>query len=128
MKYDCDDREGFIKSSPYTPKELDLSKRDTESTPFKEMFADCRHLTAEEMAKALKPKEETSDATNPNHYKGTRCLDEMRLMFGVEQVKSFCRLNIFKYRWRAEDKNGQEDLDKADWYMNYLEGLEKENA
>ncbi len=64
---------------------------------------------------------------NPNHYKGNReCIDEMRLMFGEEQVKAFCRLNVFKYRFRADNKNGQEDLAKAEWYMNYLEGMEND--
>jgi hypothetical protein len=28
--------------------------------------------------------------------------------------------NIYKYRFRAEQKNGAEDLAKADWYMDKL--------
>ncbi len=73
----------------------------------------------------IKCEGESTDNTNPNHYKGSReCIDEMLLMFGEEQVKAFCRLNIFKYRFRAEEKNGDEDLAKAEWYMDYLEKME----
>jgi hypothetical protein len=47
-------------------------------------------------------------------------IDEMIAMFGVEAVKHFCMCNVYKYRFRASAKNGQEDLDKADWYMDKL--------
>ena len=66
------------------------------------------------------------DAVNhPAHYQGKHeCIDEMVALFGVEAVKSFCRCNVYKYRFRAAAKNGQEDLDKAAWYMDKLIELE----
>lgn len=67
-------------------------------------------------------KPESSDNVNhPSHYQGKHeCVDEMIAMFGVEAVKHFCMCNVYKYRFRAAAKNGQEDLDKANWYMDKL--------
>ena len=64
---------------------------------------------------------------NPKHYKlyQHECIEEMILVFGIEDVKAFCRCNIWKYRYRASAKNGEEDLRKAEWYMNKLEELNK---
>ena len=47
----------------------------------------------------------------------------------MEATKIFCKLNSFKYLYRHEEKNGQEDIEKAANYKNkYLElgGTEKE--
>ena len=55
---------------------------------------------------------------HPSHYDhGIECIDEMILLFGVAETMSFCKLNSHKYRKRALDKGGREDLDKSDWYM-----------
>ena len=64
----------------------------------------------------------------PEHYTFGKyeCIDVMIEVFGVEAVKMFCRLNAWKYQWRADHKNGTEDIEKADWYLRkYLE-LEKQ--
>lgn len=59
------------------------------------------------------------DAVNhPSHYEhGIECIDEMILLYGVMETMSFCKLNSHKYRKRAFDKGGKEDMDKSDWYM-----------
>ncbi len=44
-------------------------------------------------------------------------------LFGIEAVKGFCKCNIFKYRFRADKKNGEEDILKAQWYENKLSEL-----
>lgn len=63
----------------------------------------------------------SENVNHPAHYQGKHeCIDEMIAMFGVEAVKCFCMCNVYKYRFRAAAKNGQEDLDKADWYMDKL--------
>ena len=55
---------------------------------------------------------------HPSHYEhGIECIDEMILLYGKEETMSFCKLNSHKYRKRAFDKGGREDLDKSDWYM-----------
>lgn len=63
--------------------------------------------------------DEEHDAVNhPSHYEhGIECIDEMILLFGVMETMSFCKLNSHKYRKRALDKGGREDIDKSDWYM-----------
>lgn len=68
-----------------------------------------------------------SDAVNhPAHYQGSHeCIDEMLALFGVEAVKGFCMCNVYKYRYRADKKNGDEDIKKADWYMSKLMELER---
>lgn len=48
----------------------------------------------------------------------------MIALFGVEAVKGFCKCNVYKYRYRANRKNGDEALAKADWYMDKLMELE----
>ena len=56
---------------------------------------------------------------HPNHYTngGMECIDEMILVFGKQFTAYFCLGNVWKYRYRALSKNGQEDIDKANWYM-----------
>lgn len=62
---------------------------------------------------------------HPAHYQGKHeCIDEMISLFGVEAVKGFCKCNVYKYRYRADRKNGAEDLNKANWYMDKLMELE----
>ena len=62
----------------------------------------------------------TKDNINPKHYRrdgGIESIDEMEMVFGTEAVMHFCLCNVWKYRYRAADKNGEEDLRKSDWYM-----------
>lgn len=64
------------------------------------------------------------EINHPSRYAGGKyeCIDVMQDVFGVEAVKHFCMLNAFKYLWRAEKKNGIEDIKKAVWYLNkYIE-------
>lgn len=67
---------------------------------------------------------------HPDHYTqgGMECIDEMQLVFGTEAVKHFCLCNVWKYRKRALFKNKEEDLDKADWYMNKFKELSEDGA
>ena len=67
--------------------------------------------------------ENKSVIDHPSHYNnGLECIDEMIAIFGKTATQHFCLLNVWKYRKRAVYKNGKEDMEKADWYMNkYLE-------
>lgn len=52
------------------------------------------------------------DPVNPGHYKGDT------VMVVIEQFGlGFCLGNVVKYVLRAKDKNGVEDLKKANWYL-----------
>lgn len=47
---------------------------------------------------------------HPAHYnmEGRKeCIEEMVDIFGVEEVKAFCKLNVYKYRYRFALKNGE---------------------
>ena len=67
------------------------------------------------------------DSVNkPKHYNrkdAMQCIDEMCLIFGKEAVKYFCLCNAWKYRYRAIDKNGIEDLHKSDFYIRKYKEL-----
>ena len=58
--------------------------------------------------------------SRPRHYASTsiECIDAMRETQGDEAVKDFCVCNAFKYLWRHNSKNGDEDVRKASWYLN----------
>lgn len=71
----------------------------------------------------------TSNMVNhPSHYKGNKfeCIDVMLDTFGKDEVKAFCKLNAFKYLYRASKKNGLEDMKKAEWYTKKYCALTKE--
>lgn len=59
---------------------------------------------------------------NPKHYmQGSHeCIDEIKAMLTPDEFKGFLKGNIIKYRYRANLKNGKEDLAKADNYAYYL--------
>lgn len=67
------------------------------------------------------------NVNSPKHYNrdgALECIDEMIAVFGIEAVKHFCICNAWKYRYRAADKNGLEDLQKSDWYIRKYRELE----
>ena len=72
---------------------------------------------------------EQSDSVNhPSHYKQgeIECIDAMRQQFTKEEVVAFCKLNAFKYLWRANHKGThQQDIDKAEWYLNQISSTYK---
>ena len=71
----------------------------------------------------------SDNVNHPKHYcheGGIECIDEMLLIFGKSAVMSYCLLNAWKYRYRAADKNGTEDLCKSDWYIKRYKELKDE--
>lgn len=64
----------------------------------------------------------TSNVNHPNHYNSgsIECIDALRESLGKEQFEGFLRGNVMKYMWRFENKNGLEDLKKAQWYLEKL--------
>ena len=79
--------------------------------------------------KAMEVEKVLNEMVNhPNHYNqgGMECIDEMLLIFGKEAIMNFCLCNAWKYRYRANAKNGQEDMDKANWYIAKYKELKEE--
>lgn len=64
----------------------------------------------------------TDNVLQPKHYmQGSHeCIAEIKAMLSPEEFKGFLKGNIIKYRYRANLKNGKEDLAKADNYAYYL--------
>ena len=63
-----------------------------------------------------------TDAINPQHYqKGSvECIEAIEASMTEEAFKGFLKGNCIKYLYRYEDKNGIEDLKKAQWYLSRL--------
>lgn len=59
---------------------------------------------------------------HPKHYVASKaeCIDIIENSMSDEQYKGFLRGNIIKYLFRYENKNGVEDLKKAQWYLARL--------
>lgn len=71
----------------------------------------------------------STSVDHPKHYNADgrmECIREMEIMFGQRDVETFCKLNAYKYFYRAGSKEGEskeKDLAKAQWYLNYAAGL-----
>jgi hypothetical protein len=68
------------------------------------------------------------NVNHPVHYETGKyeCIEVMLETQGKEAVQNFCICNAFKYLYRHKNKNGNEDIAKAVWYLNkYLELQEK---
>ena len=104
-----EERSVFSTPEKYTDKELDriadlFAERDT-----RDFYASYVDLGTE-----------YDVVSKPKHYASTsiECIDAMVETQGVEAVKAFCVCNAFKYLWRHNSKNGDEDIKKANWYLN----------
>jgi len=66
-----------------------------------------------------------TDAINPKHYQkgGIECIEAIEASMTEEAFKGFLKGNCIKYLYRYEDKNGVEDLKKAQWYLLRLIGI-----
>lgn len=66
---------------------------------------------------------------HPQHYNqgGIECIDVIKAAtVGKTGIQAFCVGNAIKYLFRYENKNGLEDVKKAQWYINRLiQELEK---
>ena len=59
------------------------------------------------------------NAINPAHYQkgGVECIEAIEASMTPESFKGFLKGNCIKYIYRYENKNGIEDLKKAEWYL-----------
>lgn len=69
---------------------------------------------------------EADPVNHPSHYEkqcSLECIDVMEACFDYDAVFDFCVCNAFKYLWRHKFKNGEEDIKKAEWYINKAETI-----
>jgi len=62
------------------------------------------------------------DNAHPDYYAkdGLECYDFQRASTGLVKFQGYLENCIYKYLWRWEDKNGKEDLRKAQVYLAKL--------
>lgn len=68
-------------------------------------------------------REVNSDPVNhPDHYTagGLEVIDILQAKLSSDEFEGFLKGNILKYVLRARHKNGLQDLQKAQWYLNRL--------
>lgn len=70
---------------------------------------------------------EEEHVNHPKHYQSTsiECIDAMTMTFGPEINAYACLWNAYKYLWRYRDKNGKEDVEKAEWYIAEYEDIRR---
>lgn len=72
---------------------------------------------------------------HPDHYiskTGMEAFDVIEAFtFDLKGIEAVCTANVLKYMCRWKNKNGVQDLKKAEWYLehliNHMETIEKEN-
>jgi hypothetical protein len=79
-------------------------------------------------AKEVKVIRKADMVNSPKHYTqgGIETIDFILAKLGKEGTIAYCMGNVIKYVTRWKDKNGIEDLKKAQWYLNYAINLMKE--
>lgn len=81
------------------------------------------YIAAREIAQALNKSEDIM-VTKPPHYqssKGIEVIDVIEAFTeGLEGMDAVDTGNVLKYTCRWKNKNGLQDLKKAQWYLNHL--------
>lgn len=86
-------------------------------------------MTIEEFTNGVNSTREDKGVDHPKHYNQEgrmECIREMEILFGQHEVDIFCKLNAYKYQYRAGMKEGEakeKDLAKMNWYLNYAAGF-----
>ena len=73
--------------------------------------------------------EKVDNVNHPSHYAdhcSLECFSVMKCVLGPSGAFQFCLGNAFKYLWRHKFKNGEEDVDKAGWYLTKANQLYSE--
>ena len=70
------------------------------------------------------------NVNKPKHYTQGKveCIDAIEsATLGLVGIIAVCVANVIKYVWRFALKNGVEDLDKADYYLQKLRRTVRES-
>lgn len=71
---------------------------------------------------------QASNPIKPSHYKNGEhdLLWHLKDLLTIEEFRGAIKMNIIKYTMRYENKNGIEDLEKANQYIKILKEFEQE--
>jgi len=66
--------------------------------------------------------QDEDDAINPSHYTAgeVECFDAIASALNHDELRGYLKGQVIKYTWREGHKNGDEDLKKAQWYIEHL--------
>jgi hypothetical protein len=64
----------------------------------------------------------TDPVNSPDHYRtgDVECIEAIKASMTMNEFLGYLRGNVQKYIWRYREKNGVEDLRKAEWYLRRL--------
>lgn len=64
----------------------------------------------------------TDNVRSPPHYtKGAiECIEAIQSALTEEEFRGYCKGNAMKYIWRERHKGGEESIEKAMWYLDYM--------
>ena len=62
------------------------------------------------------------NVNSPPHYKqgAIECIEAIQSALTEEEFRGYCKGNALKYIWRERHKGGDESINKALWYLNYM--------
>ena len=106
-----------IKRDCYTCKHKDLPVRNNPC------------FTCDGAYSLWEPKTDEDMVNHPPHYTqgGIECIEAIKAATtGLDGFEAYVTGTAIKYLWRWKHKNGIEDLEKAQWYINQL--IEKESV
>ena len=109
------------KAAPVVPSEMP-HENERSHDYYLRMIREARE---EHRAKGHMLEGDPEDMVNsPPHYNqaGIECIDAIEAALGVEGFRSYCQGNVLKYVWRYQYKGGQQDLEKALWYLTKMTG------
>lgn len=93
-----------------------------EGNNLRKLYFEEKVVEKKEFDEPCKLEQDVDNVNHPKHYEGNtslECIETMLVAFGREATMNFCMLNAFKYLWRYKNKNGYEDVKKAEWYCEY---------
>ena len=83
--------------------------------------SDAEKINSGEYDMEIKEEEKVDNVNHPNHYANScsvECIDTMLVAFGSYVMYYHCIATAYEYIWRWKNKNGKEDLSKAQWYLD----------
>lgn len=63
------------------------------------------------------------EINSPKHYRtdsDIECIDAIKAQLTEEEFRGYLKGNVVKYVWREKHKGGVVSLQKAEWYLAYL--------
>lgn len=79
-------------------------------------------LPKEDRAIKMLESSKPDNVNHPKHYLkgGLECIQVIKAQLTPEQYEGYLYGNVIKYMWRWKEKNGLEDLRKANHYLDWL--------